>query len=151
MYRYLSLLKNTTHLWLFFRVVPSVLSPVMCRESLKILNIRRMRKIWAAFAMYSREYWEESRFRKTDTKNGRIPRRSIILRNETTNSNCKTKRNLWNNIYKKKTATNLVRGHNESYQIFKSEPTNKDSLGHPEEIVFLLHPLGWDLAVLQTI
>ena len=55
------------YLWLFFRVVPSVFKPVMCLESLNILKILRIRKIWAAFAMYSSEYLEDRRFRNTDT------------------------------------------------------------------------------------
>ena len=76
-----------SNLWLFLRVVPRVFRPVMCRDSLKILKILRMRKICAALAMYSREYWEDKRLRNTETKNGRIPRRSIILRNEMRNSN----------------------------------------------------------------
>jgi hypothetical protein len=59
----------------------------MCRESLKILKILRILKIWAAFAMYSREYWEDRRLRKTETKNGRIPSRSMMLRKEIKNSN----------------------------------------------------------------
>ena len=83
------------HRWLFLRVVPRVFRPVICRYNLKIRKILRMRKICAALAMYSREYWEDRRLRKTETKKGKIPRRSIILRNEMMNSNCKWGKNLW--------------------------------------------------------
>eukprot|EP00091_Calanus_sinicus_P010298 TRINITY_DN24077_c0_g1_i1.p1 TRINITY_DN24077_c0_g1~~TRINITY_DN24077_c0_g1_i1.p1 ORF type:complete len:109 (-),score=18.97 TRINITY_DN24077_c0_g1_i1:24-350(-) len=80
--------------------------------------------------MYSREYWDDKRLRNTETKNGRIPRRSIILRNPMRNSK-------------------LARRDNEPYEIFESEPPNENSLGHPEEIVFLLGPLGLHSSVLE--
>ena len=83
--RYMLVMCHDSHLWLFLRVVPSVLSPVMCRENLKILRIRKILKICAAFAIYSREYSEESLLRNWDTKKGRIPSRSIMLRNESRN------------------------------------------------------------------
>ena len=69
-------------------MVPSVFNPVICRDSLKILRILKMRKIWAAFAMYSREYWDESWFRARETKKGSIPRRSIMLRKESMKAIC---------------------------------------------------------------
>ena len=40
-------------------------------------------------AIYSSEYCEDSWLRMRDTKKGRIPRRSIILRKERINSNLK--------------------------------------------------------------
>ena len=42
-------------------------------------------------AIYSSEYCEDSWLRMRDTKKGRIPRRSIILRKERINSNLKYK------------------------------------------------------------
>ena len=38
--------------------------------------------------MYSREYWEDKRLRRTETKKGRMPIKSITFRNEIRNSNC---------------------------------------------------------------
>jgi hypothetical protein len=60
---------------------------VICLESLKILKILKILNIWAALAIYLMEYWEERRLREMETKKGRIPRRSIILRNENKKSN----------------------------------------------------------------
>ena len=71
-----------TYLWLFLSVVPKVLSPVICLDSLKILKILKILNIWSAFAIYLMEYCEERRFREIETKKGRIPRRSILFRNE---------------------------------------------------------------------
>ena len=82
-----SILFYSIHLWLLRSVVPRVFSPVMCLESLKILRILRILKIWAALAMYSREYWEDKRLRRTETKKGRMPIKSITFRNEIRNSN----------------------------------------------------------------
>ena len=134
------------HRWLFLRVVPRVFRPVICRDNLKIRKILRMRKICAALAMYSREYWEDRRLRKTETKKGKIPRRSIILRNEMMNSNCKWGKNLWKR--KPKNVSYLVRGHNEPYKIFQRKPSYKDSLGDSEEIVFFFYSLGRHSVVL---
>merc|ERR1711953_1082274 len=78
------MLRSNNSLWLFLSVVPRVFRPVMCLDSLKILRILN---IWAALAMYSREYCEDSWLRISETKNGRIPRRSIIFKNERINSN----------------------------------------------------------------
>ena len=43
--KYPSIYQFPVDLWLFLRVRPRVLSPVMCRDSLNIRNIRKMRKI----------------------------------------------------------------------------------------------------------
>jgi hypothetical protein len=67
--------------------VPNVFNPVICRDNLKILKILRILKICAAFAIYSREYCEESWLRARETKKGRMPRRSITLRKDNMNSN----------------------------------------------------------------
>ena len=75
------------YLWLFLSVVPSVLRPVMWRESLKILRILRILKICAALAIYSREYCEDSWLRRRERKKGRIPRRSITFKNDSIKSN----------------------------------------------------------------
>ena len=76
---------NYSHLWLFCKVVPKVLRPVICLESLKILRILRMRKIWAALARWSREF-PLRRLRIKEKKKGRIPRRSITFRKSKTKS-----------------------------------------------------------------
>ena len=81
----------TTNLWLFFNVVPSVLRPVMWRDSLNIRNILSILNIWAALAIYSSEYLEERRLSKTERKKGRIPSRSMMLRNEIIKSPCRFK------------------------------------------------------------
>ena len=43
--KYPSIYQFPVDLWLFLRVRPRVLSPVMWRDSLNIRNIRKMRKI----------------------------------------------------------------------------------------------------------
>ena len=83
------ILRSSSSLWLFLRVVPRVLRPVICRDNLNILRILKILNICAALAIYSSEYCEDSWLRIRETKNGRIPRRSIILRKERINSNLK--------------------------------------------------------------
>ena len=78
--KYPSIYQFPVDLWLFLRVRPRVLSPVMCRDSLNIRNIRKIRKIWAAFAIHSSEYWELRRLSRAEMKKGRIPNRSMMFK-----------------------------------------------------------------------
>ena len=68
------------HRWLFRRVRPRVFRPVIWRDNLKIRKIRKIRNIWAALAIHSREYWELRVLRKTEMKKGSMPNRSIIFK-----------------------------------------------------------------------
>ena len=114
----------------------------MCRESLKILRMRRIRKICAAFAMYSREYWEESWLRMSERKKGRIPRRSIMLRKDSMKLNWKKEIQLQmvgtNRVY-----TNLWRRNDKSYHKLQGEPADKNGFRHAEEEVLFLLAIFW--------
>ena len=127
---------NQLYLWLFLRVVPKVFSPVMCLDNLNIRKILRMRKIWAAFAIYSREYWDDNCWRSRDKKNGRIPQRSMIFRNESIKTiwKCKIKFVNWF------LCEHYFRWwNNKTDEEFKSEPANKYCFCRPEEIIFFLN------------